>query len=300
MQFPNVVALAVPFFVVAIVAELITAKLRGSADYETRDMSVSLLMGLGNLLSGLAFGGFIYACYQWLYSYRLFDLGYEWWVLAIAVIARDFVFYWGHRLSHEVRWFWAAHVVHHSSQHYHLATALRQPWAAVFSGLFVLSFPVILIGVPPEVYIFASGINLVYQFWIHTEVIDRLGPLEWIFNTPSHHRVHHAVNPRYLDANYAGMFIVWDRLFGTFVAEEKVEDPPVYGLVTNIGTFHPLRVAFHEYLSIARDLFRHRNLQMWWGYLSGPPGWSPDGSRKTTAAIKQAWKRRMGQPQCDS
>jgi hypothetical protein len=136
------------------------------------------------------------------------------------------------------------------------------------------------------------GTSLVYQFWIHTEVIDRMGACEWVFNTPSHHRVHHATNPRYLDANYAGVLVVWDRLFGSFVAE-TAEDPPTYGIVKNLGTFNPLRVAFHEWVAILRDLRGSNDLHERLQYAFRPPGWSPDGSRRTTEMIQDAWRARQ-------
>ncbi|MEO1170774.1 MAG: sterol desaturase family protein, partial [Myxococcota bacterium] len=139
---------------------------------------------------------------------------------------------------------------------------------------------------------FVGGINLVYQFWIHTEAVDRLGPLEWVLNTPSHHRDHHGNNPRYLDANYGGIFIVWDRLFGTFVAEDR-EDPPRYGLVHQLNTFNPLRIAFHEYVDIFRDVAKARSLREVWGYVFGPPGWTPDGSRLTADDLKRSWEERL-------
>jgi hypothetical protein len=140
--------------------------------------------------------------------------------------------------------------------------------------------------------LFFTGVSLVYQFWIHTEAIDRLGPFEWVFNTPSHHRVHHATNPRYLDSNYAGVLIIWDRMFGSFVEERRSEDAPVYGIVKNLSTYNPLRIAFHEWAAIIRDLASARSAREVWGYLWGPPGWSPDGSRRTTDMIKREWRAR--------
>ncbi len=133
-----------------------------------------------------------------------------------------------------------------------------------------------------------SGISLVYQFWIHTEAITRMGPLEWVLNTPSHHRVHHATNANYLDANYAGVLIIWDRLFGTFVPEDDKEKPR-YGIISNLGTFNPFRIAFHEWAGIVKDVLSAKKPSHVFGYIFGPPGWSPDGSRKTSRSIKQAW-----------
>ncbi|GAB4565066.1 MAG: sterol desaturase family protein [Haliangiales bacterium] len=290
MELPNPIQWAIPFFIALIILELTLWKLRRRARYETRDMAASLAMGLGNLISGALTGGVIFALQLWVHQYRVFDIGYSWWAFVLAFLVQDLAFYIGHRLSHEHRWFWANHVTHHSSQHYNLSTALRQPWLGLFTGLFVLSLPPVLLGIPPALYAFVGGINLIYQFWIHTEVVDRMGPLEWVLNTPSHHRVHHAVNPEYLDSNYGGMLIIWDRLFGTFVAEQRAE-PPRYGLVKNIRTFNPLKIVSHEYLSIFRDLASARSLSEVRGYLLGPPGWSPDGSRQTSADIKAAWRR---------
>lgn len=291
MSYPDVVELAIPFFVLLVFIEIVLWKARRRVRYETRDAAASLGLGLGNVAAGALGGGLVYALYTWVYDHRVFDLGDGWWVFPVALLANDFMFYWGHRLGHSSRWFWANHVPHHSSQHYNLTTALRQPWTGLIAGVYLLSLPVIWLGVSPALYFFAGGINLTYQFWIHTEAVGRLGPLEWVLNTPSHHRVHHASNPRYLDANHGGILIVWDRLFGTFIAEDPA-DPPRYGLVKNIRTFNPLWIAVHEYLAIARDLRRARSLAEVRGYLFGPPGWSPDGSRKTSAQIRAEWQRR--------
>ncbi|WP_428267324.1 sterol desaturase family protein [Haliangium sp.] len=290
MELPDPVQLAIPAFIGLVVVEIVLWKLRGNVRYETRDTAASLTMGVGNLVVGLLYGGVIYGLYEWAHSYRVFEIGYTWWAVALAIVLEDFMFYWSHRLSHELRWCWANHVSHHSSQHYNLSTALRQPWTNLFTGLVVLGMIVVWLGVPPLLYVFAGGVSLVYQFWIHTEAVDRLGPLEWVLNTPSHHRVHHATNPDYLDSNYGGILIIWDRLFGTFVAENPA-DPPRYGLVKNLRTFNPLWIAGHEYVAIFRDVARSRSLRDVVGYVFGPPGWSPDGSRKTSAQIKERWRR---------
>ena len=150
--------------------------------------------------------------------------------------------------------------------------------------------PLPLLGIPPWMVFTGFAINLVYQFWVHTERIDRMPRwFEYLFNTPSHHRVHHASNPRYLDRNYAGMFMVWDRLFGTF-AEELATDPPRYGLVHNIETYNPLRIAFHEWWAMLKDVRHARSARQLWGYVFGPPGWRPGGSGETAANIRAAWK----------
>lgn len=292
MEFPDIVAYAVPAFVALIILEMIVARRTGKGRYETKDTFASLSMGLGNRIAGLIGGAaLVYAVFLWVYQFRLIEtMPALWWVVVICFIADDLAYYWFHRIAHERRWFWASHVVHHSSQHYNLSTALRQTWTGRFSFSFIFGLPLALIGFPPEMIIFVGGINLVYQFWIHTELIDRMGPFEWIFNTPSHHRVHHATNPRYLDANYAGTLIIWDRMFGTFIPEDR-DERPRYGIVKNLTTFNPVMIAFHEWIGIAKDLRSAKSLKEVAGYLFGPPGWSPDGSRMTSAMIKDRWMK---------
>ncbi len=216
-------------------------------------------------------------------------------------ILEDLRYYWWHRISHRSRWFWASHVVHHSSQHFNLSTNLRQSWTSQFSGLILMNVPLALIGFNPALVGVVFSINLLYQFWIHTEAVDRLPRwFEWLLNTPSHHRVHHASNPRYLDANYAGVFMLWDRLFGSFVAE-RPDEPPRYGLVTNLGTFNPVRIAVHEYAGIARDqLLGGLTLAQRCRYFFGPPGWRHDGLRHTTADLRAAELERRRRTSIDS
>jgi sterol desaturase/sphingolipid hydroxylase (fatty acid hydroxylase superfamily) len=287
-EIPPIITFAVPAFVLLIIAEMIYVKLTQKGRYQALDSATSLFMGLGNQIAGLLFGGFAIASYFWVSQFRLFDLGWSWPVMVACFFAEDCAYYWFHRIAHERRWFWASHVIHHTSQHYNLTTALRQTWTGALGLSFIFWLPLVLIGFPPAMVLMFSAISLVYQFWIHTETIDRMGPLEWMMNTPSHHRVHHAVNPKYLDANYAGVLIIWDRLFGTFVPEDKKE-PPKYGIISQLGTFNPFRVAVHEWIGMFRDVGRAKALSEAMGYLFGPPGWTPDGSRKTSASIKAAW-----------
>jgi sterol desaturase/sphingolipid hydroxylase (fatty acid hydroxylase superfamily) len=275
---------------------LLASSGRFRAEYDTRDTLANVGVSVGSvlfwgLLSWLFFGGVLFA-----YAHRLFDVPFTWWSFLLVFVLDDCRYYFWHRIGHRSRWFWASHVVHHSSQHFNLSTNLRQSWTSEFSGLVLLNVPLAFIGFNPAAIALAFSVNLLYQFWIHTEMIDRMPRwFEWLLNTPSHHRVHHANNPRYLDANYAGVFMIWDRLFGTFVPEQA-DEPVRYGLVKNLGTFNPVRIALHEYHSIARDLVR-RNLT--WlqrvGYFFGPPGWSHDGSRATTAELRAAEARRLEQ-----
>lgn len=261
-------------------------------EFETRDAFTSLLMGAGNVAAGLLLGFVSVTALLWVWQFRFLDLGLHWWVFVVAFIFDDLRYYCYHRIAHRVRWVWAEHVNHHSSQHYNLTTALRQSWTGQMTGMFVLQVPMVLIGFHPAVIAFVYGFNLIYQFWIHTEAIDKLPrPIEFIFNTPSHHRVHHATNPRYLDANYAGTLIIWDRMFGTFV-EELPEDMPRYGIVKNVGTFNPVRVAFHEWVGMFKDVFSSGlTLRQRLMYMIAPPGWSHDGSRKTSEDLKADYVR---------
>ncbi|MFZ4069376.1 MAG: sterol desaturase family protein [Caulobacterales bacterium] len=285
----DVVTYAIPGFVALIIVEMLFVRAAKRGDYDVTDSAASLSMGFGNTVSNALFGVIAAGAYVGAYQFRLFDIGFVWWAFVLCFFAEDLCYYWFHRLSHERRFFWASHVVHHSSQHYNLSTALRQTWTGNLGLTWIFWLPLALIGFPPEMVALFKGISLVYQFWIHTEAVDRLGPLEWVLNTPAHHRVHHATNPRYLDANYAGVLIIWDRLFGTFVDETKA-DPPRYGIIANLGTFNPLRIAFHEWAGIARDLAAAKTWRARWGFVFGRPGWSPDGSRATSASLKAAWK----------
>ncbi len=201
------------------------------------------------------------------------DLGTGPVAFGVAMVGWDFIYYWNHRLMHEVRALWAIHVVHHSSQRYNLSTALRQPVADAL-GVFVPTGLLSLLGVRPSVIAQARAWNLLYQYWIHTEAIDRLGRAEEVLNTPSLHRVHHGSNRRYLDRNHGGILIVWDRLFGTHVVEDP-DEPVVYGLTKNIDTFNPAVVASHEHVSLLTDVAHARNWRDRLGHLVRRPGWQP-------------------------
>lgn len=291
--FFDVTLLAVPLYLLAIMIELVAVRYwHRKGEFETRDALTSLLMGTGNVVAGLLLGFVSVTALLWVWQFRFFDLGLHWWVFVAAFIFDDLRYYWYHRIAHRVRWVWAEHVNHHSSQHYNLTTALRQSWTGQITGMFILQVPLVLLGFHPAVIAFVYGFNLIYQFWIHTEAIGKMWkPVDLIFNTPSHHRVHHATNPRYLDANFAGTLIIWDRLFGTFV-EELPEDMPRYGIVRNIGTFNPVRVAFHEWVGMLKDVFGPGlSLRQRLMYMAAPPGWSHDGSRKTSEDLKADYVR---------
>ena len=192
-----------------------------------------------------------------------------------ALVAWDFLYYWNHRIQHESRWLWAIHVVHHSSERYNLSTALRQGVAESF-GMFVPYGLMAFAGIRPSLIETSRALNLIYQFWIHTEAIDTLGPFEKVLNTPSHHRAHHGSNPQYLDRNHGGILIIWDRMFGTFTPEN---DQVVYGLTKNIDTFNPVRIATHEYRDIASDVADATNWRDRLGHVLRGPGWQSSTRR---------------------
>lgn len=284
------VTLATPFFILAVILEIALGRAkRAKANYEARDTAASLLMGLGSTAAGLLTGGVVAVATLYVYQHRLFDIPMTAiWAWVVLFLAEDLTYYWFHRLSHERRFWWAAHVNHHSSQHYNLSTALRQTWTGGLAGTWALWLPLAFLGFPPAMIAIQKGISLVYQFWIHTETIGKMPRwFEAVFNTPSHHRVHHARNPRYLDRNYAGVLIVWDKLFGTFQPELDEEECR-YGIVKNLGGFNLLRVAFHEWIAMGQDVLRHPRHAL--GYLFGPPGWSHDGSRDTSRTLKAQWQ----------
>ncbi|OLY92397.1 Sterol desaturase/sphingolipid hydroxylase, fatty acid hydroxylase superfamily [Cnuella takakiae] len=283
---PAILYYAIPFFVLLLSIEAYLAYREQKHQYHTRDTLSSLALGIGNVLTGLITKAIIFGIFSFLYQYRIFTLASgTWWFWVLLFFADDFSYYWFHRSSHRVGWFWASHVVHHSSQHYNLAAALRQTWTGNLTGAFLFWAWMPLAGFPPIYVLFMQQISLIYQFWIHTEWIDRLPrPLEFFFNTPSHHRVHHGSDAKYLDRNHGGVLIIWDRLFKTFQPEEE---KPTYGLTTNIGSFNPIRVAFKtwgELFSLAR---RSGSLKTGIRYFLAPPGWRHDGLGATAEDLRK-------------
>ncbi len=278
---PALLYYAIPFFVLLLLVEAWLAYREQKHLYEVRDTFSSLAMGIGNVLSGLLTKALIFGAFTLLYRFRIFDLpSSSWWVWVLAFFADDFSYYWFHRVSHHVNWFWASHVVHHSSQKYNLAAALRQTWTGNLTGSFIFWLWMPLVGFHPVIVLTLQSISLIYQFWIHTELIRRLpSPIEFIFNTPSHHRVHHGTDLKYLDKNHAGILIIWDRMFGTFRNEEE---RPVYGLTRNIGSFNPVIVAFKTWMELFKKAGRSGSWKNALNYFIKPPGWSHDGSTKTT------------------
>lgn len=268
---------------------LLASRSRIRAEYDARDTLANVAVSMGSIFFWGTLSWILLGVVALAYQHRRIEVPVVWWTFLIAFLAEDFRYYWWHRISHRSRWFWASHVVHHSSQHFNLSTNLRQSWTSQFSGLILMNVPLAYLGFSPAMTGLAFSLNLIYQFWIHTEAIERMPRwFEWLLNTPSHHRVHHASNARYLDANYAGVLMIWDRSFGSFVPE-RLEERARYGLVRDLDTFNPLRIALHEYVAIARDQLQP---SLTWterlGYLFGPPGWRPGGLGHTSAVLRAA------------
>ncbi|MFW0783735.1 sterol desaturase family protein [Gordonia sp. CPCC 206044] len=288
MREPTV--LAIPFFVLMVALEWTSAwksehieNRRPSQEdmrtpstpgtYNPRDSRTSLLMGLvsvGTSAGWKILGLLAYAAvFTYLAPWHL--PGGAWYTWVFAFVGLDLLFYLEHRIAHRVRLVWATHQAHHSSEYFNFTTALRQKWNNT-AGL-VMWLPLPLLGVPPAIVFAVYSLNLVYQFWIHTERVGRLwAPIEFVFNTPSHHRVHHGSDSEYLDKNYGGVLIIWDRLLGTFTEEGR---RPTYGLTKPVDTYNIWRLQTHEYVAIVRDVRAARGVRARLGHIFGPPGWAP-------------------------
>ncbi|WP_421911454.1 sterol desaturase family protein [Marinobacter sp.] len=234
-------------------------------------------LGAGYQLTELLFAGLIaFPVYAFLYHHRLLDLELNWATGLLTFLGVDFCFYWMHRSSHRIRWFWAAHVVHHSSERMNFSTAMRQNATNIFNGMWLFYVPLALIGFNPVWIGVAYALSLVYQFFIHTTLVGKLpGWVETVLNTPSHHRVHHGRNPGYIDRNYGGTLIVWDRLFGTFVAEDE-QAPPEYGITRPVHSRNLLVLWTHEYVDLFRAMARPGGLLSRLKHLWKPPEWDRD------------------------
>ena len=277
---PAILYYAIPGFVILLSIEAWFSYRENKHLYETKDTWSSLAMGIGNVLTGFVTKAMIFGLFTLLYKWRIFTLDdTKWWFWVLLFLADDFSYYWFHRTAHNVNWFWASHVVHHSSQHYNLAAALRQTWTGNATGSFLFWAWMPLIGFHPVWVLLMQQISLIYQFWIHTETVRQCPKwVEFIFNTPSHHRVHHGTDLKYLDKNHGGILIIWDRIFGSFQPEEE---RPVYGLTKNINSFNPFVIAFSTWAELFKKAFRSGSFKNAIKYFVQPPGWSHDGSTKT-------------------
>jgi alkylglycerol monooxygenase len=269
----QLIVASIPLFFILIAIEIVAARVLERRVYRFADSFADLGCGMIEQLLGVLVKSSLFAAYLALYAgARLFDLPeHSWMVFAVCFLGVDFLYYWFHRLSHEVGAFWAAHSVHHQSEEYNLSVALRQgAFQSFFSWIFYL--PLAVMGFPPATFITCSALNTLYQFWIHTRLIGKLGPLEWVLNTPSHHRVHHGRNPRYIDRNHAGSLIIWDRMFGTFVPET---DEPVYGVVKPLASANPLWANFAGWADLWSVAKRATVLKDRLKPFIAAPGWRP-------------------------
>lgn len=275
---------AIPLFLVLIVLEQWIAQRKGLEVNRGMDVISSLSSGMTNTLKNLMGLSVVLISYGWLVDHlALTQVTPSWWVYVLAFLGMDFVGYWSHRFDHKINVFWNRHIVHHSSEEFNLSCALRQSISAVVGIYFFLYVPMALIGIPQEVVAVVAPLHLFAQFWYHTRVIDKMGVLEYILVTPSHHRVHHAINPRYLDKNLSQVFIFWDKLFGTF-QEELPEDPPVYGVIKPVGTWNPIWINYMHAWALAKDAWHAHS---WWDKVR--LWWMPTGWRPSDVAEKYPW-----------
>lgn len=279
-----VITWAIPGFIILIFIELLVRHLEHFPKYNGKDAFASIGMGIGSAIINVFMKYLAFIAFFWVYDHlRIFTFQPEWWwSWVVLLFAEDLAFYTHHRSCHQIRLFWCGHVNHHSSENYNLATALRQGWGEL-THKYIWWIWLPLIGFHPQMILMQMSISLIYQFWLHTETINKLGPLEWFMNTPSHHRVHHGTNLLYLDRNHAGIFIIWDRLFGTF---QKEKEKAIYGITTNIHTHNLLKIASHEYFALMKDVIKAPGLMNKLKYIFMPPGWSHDGSTKTAVQLR--------------
>jgi sterol desaturase/sphingolipid hydroxylase (fatty acid hydroxylase superfamily) len=271
-------------FVFALIEAFVLSR---RAHYDWRAFGVSAFDLLARIAVGIVLPLSIATpLVRWAVQHRLTTIELNGWLaVAVLFIGQEFCYYWYHRAAHRVRWFWGNHAVHHSPNELNLSAAFRIGIFGKLTGTTLFFVPLVWLGFDVRTVFAVLTLNLLYQFWIHATWIPKLGWLEYVLNTPSAHRVHHAANPEYLDANFGGVLIVFDRLFGTYVPERD-DLPCRYGLVHPMTTYNPLRVEFAQWISLARDLVRARSLREVFGHLFMPPGWVPQGEGSTTAELR--------------
>ncbi|MFC2176296.1 sterol desaturase family protein, partial [Bacteroidota bacterium] len=266
----NYIALSIPIFFLLIGIELLVGFLKHKKLYRFNDAITNINLGIGQQTISIMMKGVLFVGYLFIFENRIYTFENNWISWLILFLGVDFFYYWFHRASHEINVLWAAHIVHHQSEDYNLSVALRQSWFQEwFSWMFYL--PLALIGFDPVMFVAVSTFNTLYQFWIHTTTIKTLGPLEWIINTPSHHRVHHGSNPKYIDKNHAGSLIIWDKLFGTFAKEEE---EPVYGITSPLKSWNPIWANLHYWKELWELAKQSKGLDKIKVFLKSP-GWRP-------------------------
>jgi sterol desaturase/sphingolipid hydroxylase (fatty acid hydroxylase superfamily) len=276
---------AIPAFLVLIILEVIDSiKEHRFKNYKNNVLS-NICLGTGAFGISFIVSGLALTIYSWVYQFRLFTIPASvWWTWVICFFADDFAYYWFHRCSHEIRFFWASHAVHHSAENYTFSAALRLPWTSNITGTFLFWVWMPLLGFEPAMIITMKSVSTVYQFWLHTEKIKKLPTwFEAFFNTPSHHRIHHSSEVEFLDKNHGGNLIIWDKMFGTFQPETR---KTTYGLNKNLSSTNPLTIAFHEWNNIIEDFKKAKQRSDYINYVFNAPGWSNDGSSKTAKQLQ--------------
>ena len=269
----NIVVLSIPIYFLLIAIELLIQRFSNRQIYRLNDALTNISCGITQQLSGVFFKVLSVGAYYLVFEYlRIYEMPQYWLTWIILFFAVDFCYYWAHRMSHEINLFWGGHVVHHQSEDYNFSVALRQ---SSFQVLWTFAFylPLAILGFHPLDFVIVSALVTVYQFWIHTETIGKLGFLEKFLNTPSHHRVHHGRNPKYIDRNHAGVFIIWDKIFGTYQEEEE---RPTYGITRPVKSWNPVWVNFDHYHLMISDLKKIRGLKNKLKYIFYKPGWLPE------------------------
>ena len=259
-----------PIFIGFIGWEWYRSRHAAPAIYRWQDSLANAVLALMHQASDMLALLLLMPFFLWLHQWRLFSFELSVFTLCIAFLLQDFLYYWFHRASHHIRWLWASHVAHHSSRQMNFSTAFRQSLTYPVSGMWLFWTPMILVGFAPSVVFAVVALNLAFQFFVHTQSVKKLGLLEWVFNTPSHHRVHHACNSQYIDKNFAGVLIIWDRLFGTYVPELD-DEPCRYGITDNFNSDNPITITFYEWRKMLREYFRANNAAQRFTILFGAP-----------------------------
>jgi sterol desaturase/sphingolipid hydroxylase (fatty acid hydroxylase superfamily) len=267
LDFNGVIWVAAPIMFTLVLIEYLLSVKQKKKVYVGKDSLASTAVGIGNLiLNGFMKTG-LFLVILFFYNLTPLRIPHTWWSYILCLIVLDFVRYWAHRIAHEQRFWWSTHVVHHSSEQYNFSVSFRLSWTQNLKVVFFL--PVVMMGFDPIVFFVVHQIEVLYQFWIHTEMIRKLPrPIEYIFTTPSHHRVHHAKNEKYIDKNYGSTFIIWDRMFGTFQPEEE---QAIYGITVPVNSYNPVYLVFHAWIDVVKDLSKCRSLREGWRILFGSP-----------------------------
>ena len=279
------IAITTPIYIVVIGAEILASYIHHKHYYSVKGVLSNIYLSALNFTLDILLRVVCLFVLNFFFQFKLVEIQNQYLYWFTLVIAQDFMFYWLHRIDHFVRFFWAVHITHHSSEEYNLTVGFR---SSVFQPVyrFIYFIPLSFLGFRGVDIMFIYAATQIYGILIHTQMVDKLGFLEYFLSTPSHHRVHHASNVKYLDKNMGMLLIIWDKLFGTFQAEEKNEKV-VFGLTENIKTYHPLKMVFHEWVNIFNDLKKAPGFKAKWMYVFGPPGWSHDGSKKTSKQLQR-------------